>query len=151
VGAVVAAFGYHSSVVKTTHNEDGSYHLDLRDVPQASTGQVEEILFRGQPSGRFTFPCYRVAARFDGGMSGGPIYDSQGRLCGIISGSYGITDERPISYAAMLWPILRMQISANRAGNFPQNVNYPAIELVTGGLIRVVDLHSLSASDFAPR
>ena len=151
LGTVVAAFGYHSSTVTTARNPDDGYHLDLRDVPQASTGEVEEILPRGQPAGRFTFPCYRVAARFDAGMSGGPVYDVRGRLCGIISGTYGITDERPISYVAMLWPMLRLKISANRAGPYPKDVTYPLIDLAIDGLMRVVDMDSLDAAQFAGR
>jgi hypothetical protein len=151
LGTEVAAFGYHSSTVKTRLNPDNSHHLGLLDVPQASTGEVEEILPRGQPAGRFTFPCYRVAARFDAGMSGGPVYDGQGQLCGIISGTYGNTEERPISYVAMLWPMLRLQISANRSGRYPKNVTYPAIDLALDDLMYVVDIASLDPAQFPGR
>lgn len=137
VGTTIVAFGYHSSQVKTTPKSDGGYHLDLDDKPTASTGVVEEILIAGQPSGNFTFPCYRVAARFDGGMSGGPVFDDAGVLRGIISGTLFAGDDTnaPISYVCMLWPLLRLLISANRSGRYPRDVIYPVIHLVRDGQI----------------
>ncbi|CAN7412799.1 serine protease [Cupriavidus necator] len=132
VGSTLAAFGYHSSIVTTRPTEGGSYHMDLDDKPTASSGVVEQILPQGQPSGNFTFPCYMMAARFDGGMSGGPVFDEGGALCGIISGSLspGDDEEEPISYVCMLWPILPLLISVNRGAKYPQNVKYPIAHLV---------------------
>lgn len=150
VGEVVAAFGYHSSVTKTTRNPDGSYHLDLNDEGATTTGVVEEILPNGQPSGRFNFPCYRVAARFDAGMSGGPVFDEPGRLCGIISGTYGMPEGRPLSYVTTLWPMLRMRISADRSG-FPKNTTYPVIDLASAGLLHVADLAELDPGQLPGR
>lgn len=140
LNSTIIAFGYHSSKVSITQNEDGGYHLELNDKPTVSTGVVEEILPRGQPSGRFTFPCYRVAARFDGGMSGGPVFDEGGVLRGIISGtlSAGSLEDTPISYVAMLWPLLRQLISINRGDGFPRDVEYPLIHLVRDKLIHSV-------------
>lgn len=137
VGTPLAAFGYHSSATRTTPNADGGYHLDLDDKPTTSTGVVEEILPTGQPSGNFTFPCFRVAARFDGGMSGGPVFDEAGMLRGIISGTLSAGDEidPPISYVCMLWPLLRLRIDVNRGDAHPRDVKYPLIHLVRDGLI----------------
>jgi len=137
VGTPIAAFGYHSSETRTTRNADGGYHLDLDDKPTTSTGVVEEILPTGQPSGNFTFPCFRVAARFDGGMSGGAVFDESGMLRGIISGTLFAGDDvdPPISYVCMLWPLLRFRIDGNRGDAYPKNVRYPLIHLVRDGII----------------
>ena len=35
------------------------------------------------------FPCYHVGARFDAGMSGGPVFDEYGSLCGLVCASLG--------------------------------------------------------------
>ena len=151
IGSAVVGFGYHSSMVNTVPIAGGGYHLDLNDQPTATTGEVEEILPNGQPSGRFTFPCFRVCARFDGGMSGGPVLDEAGAVCGIISGSYGNADGTPISYVATIWPILRTVISANRAGNPLRDVEYPLIDLALDGTIHVVGLEQLDQWRFAKR
>jgi hypothetical protein len=148
VGTPLAAFGYHSSQVSTRPADDGNYHLELKDSPTTSTGVVEEILPRGQPAGNFTFPCYRIAARFDGGMSGGPVFDEKGALCGIISGSLfpGDGDEEPISYVCMLWPLLRLLISVNRGPRYPRDVKYPIAHLVRDGQIHTRP-HSFNGID----
>jgi hypothetical protein len=151
VGEVVVAFGYHSPVTKTTPKPDGSYHLDLNDEGTTATGVIEETLPNGQPSGRFTLPGYLVAARFDAGMSGGPVFDEAGALCGIISGTYGMPEGRPLSYVTTLWPMLRMLISADRSGPYPKNTTYPVIDLALAGLLHVIDLGQLDPTQFPDR
>lgn len=151
VSSAVVGFGYHSSKVTTTSNVEGGYHLELNDEPTATTGEVEEILPTGQPSGRFTFPCYRVCARFDAGMSGGPVIDDSGMLCGIISGTYGNIDGTPISYVTTLWPMLRTLISANRGDRYPRGVEYPVIDLALDGLIHAIGLEKLDPAHFPGR
>jgi Trypsin-like peptidase domain len=151
VGSVVAAFGYHSSKVSTTPYPNGTYHLDLKDEGTTATGVIEEILPSGQPSGRFNFPCYRVAARFDAGMSGGPVFDEQGLLCGIISGTYGSPDGLPLSYVATLWPMLRIVISGGRPDPYPKNATYPVIDLALNGLVHVIGLEDVDPAQFPGR
>jgi hypothetical protein len=151
VGSTVAGFGYHSSKVATRPAEGGGYHLELHDEPTATTGDVEEILPTGNPHGRFNFPCFRVSARFDAGMSGGPVFDETGCLCGIISGTYGNLDGPPISYVATLWPMLRTVITAKRSGNYPENSPYPVIDLVLGGQIHALGLEDLDPALFPGR
>jgi hypothetical protein len=144
LGSAVVGFGYHSSVVTVTPTAEG-YHLDLNDDPTATTGKVEEVLPNGQSAGKFGFPCYRVNARFDGGMSGGPVIDETGSVCGIISGTIfqGNFDEEPISYVATLWPMLRTVISANRGGAYVRDVKYPVIDLALDQIIHAEGLSEL--------
>jgi hypothetical protein len=44
--------------------------------------------------------------------------------------------------------MLTTVISANRAGCYPKNVNYPMVELARNGLISVVDIEQLSFPPF---
>ncbi|MCH8208036.1 MAG: hypothetical protein IIA62_03115 [Nitrospinae bacterium] len=122
--------------------------MDINDEPTSSTGEIEEVLPNGNPSGRFNFPCFRVNARFDAGMSGGPVLDRDGLVCGIISGTYGNVDGNDISYVATLWPMLRTVIPANRGGNYPSNVKYPAIDLALDNLMYVEGLSELDPELF---
>lgn len=150
IGSSIVGFGYHSSQVSVTPNQNG-YHLDINDVPTSTTGTVAEVLPVGNPAGRFTFPCYRVDARFDAGMSGGPVIDSNGSICGIISGTYGDDGAGHISYAVTLWPMLRTLISANRRGNYPRDIDYPMIDLALGGQIFAEGLENLDPLQFPER
>jgi len=153
IGSAVVGFGYHSSKVTTTPNPGGGYHLELNDEPTATTGEVEEILPTGNPSGKYTFPCYRVGARFDGGMSGGPVFDDTGALCGIISGegSPGYAEVTPFGYVTTLWPMLRTLISVDRGDHYPRGVQYPVIDLALDGLIHTVGLEALDPAQFPGR
>jgi hypothetical protein len=148
VGSAIVAFGYHSSRISLSRNVNGGDHIDLMDIPSSSTGKVDEVLPTGQPAGKFSFPCFRVNARFDGAMSGGPVVDEFGNVCGIVSGTMGNLDGDQISYVATLWPMLRVLISADRGQNYPRGVEYPVIDLALDAIIAVVDLKELDPTFF---
>ncbi|MGA7749795.1 MAG: serine protease, partial [Gallionella sp.] len=146
IGKRVAAFGYRKSLVQISKNVDGGNHIDLNDEPMLSIGIVKEIHEMQRDSALLPFPCYQVSARFDGGMSGGPVFDETGSLCGIVcsnvDGSH--LDGEPVSYVTTLWPLFRLIISADRGDSYPRGVRYPAIELARGGQISVPDIHRLN-------
>jgi hypothetical protein len=141
IGESVAAFGYHSSQIKVSKNPNGSNHIDLRDEPTMSVGRVKALYPKGRDKTMLPFPCFEVDARFDGGMSGGPVFDETGAVCGLVcSGFHGAHENGPpISYVATLWPIFGMTISANRGECYPRDVNYPVVQLARGGQVRVPD------------
>ncbi|ALS98077.1 S1 family peptidase [Lacimicrobium alkaliphilum] len=98
--AYIEALGYPNS--STIRRPDGV--VELHTWPRISTGTVREIHKKRRDSLLLNYPCFRVNARLDGGMSGGPVVDSDGRVCGIVSRSYDLNkDEEPIGYAASLW------------------------------------------------
>ena len=152
IGSSVAAFGYHSSKVQASRNPDGSPHLDLRDEPTVSVGRVTAVYPLGRDRSMLPFPCFEVDARFDGGMSGGPVFDETGAVCGIVcTGMAGAHQSGPpISWVATLWPMFGMTVSANRAGNFPRDINYPVVELARGGQMAVSDISALEKQLAAP-
>jgi hypothetical protein len=145
VGDAVAAFGYRHSSIKVSKNPAGGNHIDLNDEPMVSVGVVREIYEWRRDNFLLPFPCYYVGARFDGGMSGGPVFDETGALCGIVctnlDGSH--LDGEPVSYVTTLWPLFRLMLSADRGRGLPRGVRYPAIELVRGNQIRAVDVPRL--------
>jgi hypothetical protein len=98
------------------------------------------------------FPCFEVEARFDGGMSSGPVFDETGAVCGIIcSGIDGAHESgAPVSYVTTIWPIFGMIINADRQGPYPRGVSYPVIELVHGGQVQVPNLPALEKRLSAP-
>lgn len=63
-------------------------------------------------------------------MSGGPIFNEQGELCGIICSGLNLGDEETehISYVASLWPSMGTEIDMEREG-FPKGIRYSALEL----------------------
>jgi len=144
VGESIAAFGYKSSSISISKNANGGNHIDLRDDAMVSVGIVREI-FEMRRDNHLPFPCYQVSARFAGGMSGGPVFDETGSLCGLVCSNIEGThlDGEPVSYVTTLWPLFRLILTFDRAGNYPRGARYPAIELARGGQILVDDLPRL--------
>lgn len=157
VGQRVAAFGYHSSRVEVSRNPNGSRHIDVRDEPTVSVGLVRAVHPQGRDRVVAPFPCYQVEARYDAGMSGGPVFDDRGAVCGVVFTGYegAHSDGLPISYVTTLWPLFGMIINANRQGIVPRDVPYPVIELARGNQVGVVDLarleRQLATPDWIPK
>ena len=146
VGERVAAFGYRGSAVRVSKREDGGNHIDFDDEAMRSVGVVSEI-FTWRRDSMLPFPCYQVSARFDGGMSGGPVFDETGCLCGIVCSNFKDSHLHgdPVSYVTTLWPLFRLKIFQDRGNGYPRGVSYPAIELARGGQISVPDLPTLES------
>ena len=144
IGERLVAFGYRNSTIQVSKNLQGGPHIELNDEPITSVGIVREI-YEMRRDQLLPFPCYQVSARFDRGMSGGPVYDETGCLCGLVcsnvDGSH--LDGEPVSYVTTLWPMFRSIISMDRGDAYPRGIRYPAIELARGGQIFVPDLPRL--------
>lgn len=74
-------------------------------------------------------------------MSGGPVFNDDGEVCGIICSSLPADEEcnEHISYVTTLWPLMGMKIDANRDGDYPNNVVYPVLDLARDGIISAVN------------
>ncbi len=146
VGSRVVGYGYHSSSGRITVDADGKKQIAVNSDGSASVGEVREIHRLSRDSAMLTFPCFRVNARFDGGMSGGPLFGDNGRLCGVICSSLpaGSGDQEDCSYAATLWPLMGLAIDANPSPYGILNSSYPLLELARRQIIHVSDLARVS-------
>jgi hypothetical protein len=148
----IAGFGYHSSKTSITRHADGNYHLDLNDIPQATTGVVTAVFPDGRDRGMYPFPCFQVNAKFNSGMSGGPVFDETGHLIGVICGSLpAVANEDDVSYVAAIWPMFRILIDAKVANRPKPTDKYPAIDLALAGVLSVADLHLFNPRWFPGR
>lgn len=143
VGTKIIGYGYHSSEAIITN---GGKDLDIKDITQSTAGIITNVFPTGRDSVMYPFPCYQVNARFDSGMSGGPIFDEEnGALIGIICGSLSAEDNSEhISYVTALWPLLLIPIKLNKNNILePTNDFYPVMELACTGIVSFEDLHLL--------
>ena len=147
VGESVAAMGYRKSMIQVSKNDQGGLHHDLKEELIASVGVVREVFATHRDRTQLPFPCYQVSNRFDAGMSGGPVFDETGALCGLVcsnvAGSH--IDAEPISYVTTLWPMFHTTISGDRGDAYPRGVTYPVFELARDKIIGVVDYPELAA------
>lgn len=76
-------------------------------TPLVSSGLVTACYPHGRGE-RMRSPCIEVSMEAQGGMSGGPVYNEDGRLVGIVSSSF---DGGP-TYVTLVWDALRLSIDS---------------------------------------
>jgi S1-C subfamily serine protease len=105
VGDNIFGLGYHS--MKWTSTGEG-FQADQRF--SASRGHVQDIHFPQRDRIFMSFPCFQTSARFDGGMSGGPIISQSGQVCGVICSSMktDVSDGTFTSYGSLIAPALAL-------------------------------------------
>ena len=78
--------------------------------PRTTRGRVVAIHHAGRDRGFCSFPCFEMSARTEPGMSGGPLFDEDGRLCGLVfGGGLSRQDGTAIRYGTLLWPLLLLE------------------------------------------
>ena len=107
VGTSVAAVGFPKTKLDTTKGIQG---LGLGLNPSVTTGRVTAVYEDHRDLGMLDFPCFEIATHVFGGMSGGPVYNETGRLCGIVCASM---EGHPTFYAVTLWPALNIRLTHN--------------------------------------
>jgi len=138
IGSQVFAFGYHNGIATIGEDE-----IAISRIASTTIGIVKEI----HPQGRdrlLSWPCFEVNARFEGGMSGGPVFNQQGEVCGLICRGMKFEDPttEPLSYATMIWPMLAITLDHPRPGLPPGP--YPALELARHGIITAQNWEGVS-------
>lgn len=110
-GEYCFALGYHSMNWKGS--DEGLCSIEIRQSYSISRGQIKQVHFPRRDNYSHTFPCFEVSARFDGGMSGGPVIGETGSVVGVVCSSMGDPDdEGHISYVSLIGGALFLQLEA---------------------------------------
>lgn len=87
----------------------GYRQLSHDDVPGAtmicSAGPVTDCHLEGRGS-HLPGPCVEVSMNTLGGMSGGPVFNAEGHVVGIVSSSYEADDYRGPTYVSLILPAI---------------------------------------------
>jgi hypothetical protein len=143
VGATIAAFGYDD--LEVTH---GDNDILIRARGVTATGLVMEVQEPLHGNAHHGWPRFQTNARFDGGMSGGPVM-RDGLACGVVSSSLPANseDEDHASFVPLLWPAMAIEIDDPRASDL-EGPNVPLLELVRAGVVSAAG-HELVALAYA--
>lgn len=142
VGDRIAGFGYHSSVIDV-EIEDDVLQARWNDQPATSVGEVVEVHQRQRDSIRLNFPCFRTNARFEGGMSGGPLINDRGEVCGLVCSSLvGDPAGGDMSYATTIWPSVATFVHYDLTGR-PSEIPHRVLSLAQAGVFRILHLDRL--------
>lgn len=124
VGENVIGFDYHK-MGGTLEGRLESGQTNFNYSQETAFTRVE-VFPEQRDSSMLRFPCFRTNARFDHGMSGGPIVNERGSVCGVICDSLPLTDEDPeyISHASLLYPALGTLIDVTpQPGSAPERLS----------------------------
>jgi hypothetical protein len=90
----ILAMGYARFNVKSDTSTEDLREIVLQHNFSISTGEVLQVFREGRDTfrdldgnytGRLPTVCFETSARFDPGMSGGPVFDENFSVCGIIA------------------------------------------------------------------
>jgi hypothetical protein len=106
VGTPIRGFGYYKMQSNTIETGIDKKVVNYSQNTAHSHGKIMEVHPKLRDAGMLSFPCFQTDARFDHGMSGGPILNDSGDVCGVICSSFPTLpeDDRHISYGSLIWP-----------------------------------------------
>lgn len=111
-GAEVWAYGYFGMSGVGGLGDDGKETIRYRQAAAFTRGVVVKVHSDYRDRAMLNFPCFRTDARFDPGMSGGPVFNKNGVVCGVVCSSSPPAggDDKHLSYASLIWPALGIEI-----------------------------------------
>jgi hypothetical protein len=141
-GSAIAGFGFPRSQVTGKTHDGGAI---LKAFPTTTRGEVVTIHHEIRDTSSLPFPCFRTNARFDPAMSGGPVFNDSGKLCGIICSSIPpyLEEDDHISYASLIWPAMGIPINSSLRPDLSEGA-FPLIQLADAGFMEVLSREKLS-------
>jgi len=143
-GSHVAAFGYPRSSVLMKAPSDFEVHTDA----SIAYGTVMRVHHERRDLGFLKFPCFEANASFDGGMSGGPVLDEVGHVCGIVStGLPEPTEEgHYYSHGSTLWPLMATMVNFPWDARYPRGTYFSMYDFAKAGMIHTHHLDHISVT-----
>jgi len=137
VGGLIYGAGYHDIEVLGESS--------MRREVAMTSGHVVEV-FEERRDRHLSFPCFQTDARFDGAMSGGPVF-YDGSLCGIVCSNMPPPPDEPdvphASFVATIAPLLTTVVEFGRVGQ-PERPEF-VYDLMRDGIIHTRGLERVVA------
>jgi serine protease Do len=100
VGDIVIAVGYPQ--IHTWHAYANEMFTTVREGMFAGYGRVTRLHPRGRDYANPT-PVFEVEADWPCGMSGGPVFNTEGEVIGLVSRGLSPSDDQPVGHAWATW------------------------------------------------
>lgn len=147
IGEIVRCVGYCDSVVPENGLSVDEIRKGRLNPYQefshrllAIEGKVKTIFIDGLSSSFAPGPCFIIDAEVPNGMSGGPIFNSNGAICGAVYSGASMFFAEPTTVGALFYPIFLLPLSfgGSMAGGFFtfRATERPMAELVATQAIR---------------
>lgn len=137
IGSFIDAFGYVTEITSDAKRWIVKGY--------GSRGEIKDVLLNGRDSATLFFPVFQTNAHFAPSMSGGPVYSSEGVLCGSVCYECGVDIDNPeaehVSFATALFPLLGCKVEMDLI-NEPPGLAYTIKELCQRKIV-FIDGHEL--------
>ncbi len=120
-------------IVGVRNEEQAEIGSPLGLAVHIGVGEVSEIYATGRDTVMLPHPCFEVRCLTVGGMSGGPAFDRNGHLVGILTSSLDETSGP--SYVSMWWPT---------AGNVIETVWPPGFASLPTSLLKLASARGVA-------
>ena len=145
VGEDVLGFGYMGGHIQAS--SDSQADLTWHANPRTTAGTIAALHHERRDRGFCKYPCFEMTAHTEPGMSGGPLFDERGRLCGLVyGGGLARKDGTSIRYGTLLWPLLLLEGIKGRFEGEPEQ-QFSFYQLVQRGAIAATGLDALSIEE----
>jgi len=142
LGLKILGVGYCKNQILSDINIEKDHDKKIRRVEYShklitTGGEIAEII---ESQGFRKWSHFRTTAKFESGMSGGPVFMENGSVCGIICSSFSNPQEESehISYVSDIGPALSFKVNILLEGNtVPQQ--FTLFELIKMNIISVDD------------
>jgi hypothetical protein len=146
LASVVTIFGLQEPHVTDIPAAEGG-GLAWHKTATVSNGRVTAVHGDFLDRGMYGFPCFETDARVEHSMSGGPVYNDDGNLCGIVAGGSGEvrSDSSVVSHTvvSLAWRALELFIDPP-AGNLGASLlRLSGYEAARAGYLRASHLDLL--------
>lgn len=113
LGTRILGLGYTKMAVGSDEVTVDARTLTIEQGFHATTGKVVQIYPNGRDSFMLPSPCFETSARFDAGMSGGPVMNEDGFVCGIVSSSIdgGDAESGYVSWASAAFLVYLLHVN----------------------------------------
>lgn len=139
-GSRIFGFGYPRSAVSYRDPQ----HAELLTDASTTTGTVIRV-HHARRDALLPFPCFQTDARFDPGMSGGPVFNEAGHVCGLITSSLPAetSDGEHFSHVATLWPSLGTIVDFDWEPVYPKGAAFPIYEVARRGIVNALHIEDV--------
>lgn len=136
VGYVVEKFPVDGIPLAAVKSGDFDWKSDYSHRFHVFEGTVERIFTQCFAKGFVEGPCFLFDNEIPHGLSGGPVYTSDGLVRGVNSAGASMFFDTPKSLASLLYPLIPIQLNASaQVGPLTLNANLPLLEHVRTGSI----------------
>lgn len=107
IGEQISIVGFRESRTELVAGMTGAH---VRGQMHVASGRVSQIFRTQRDSAMLAWPTIEVECFAIGGMSGGPAFDEEGFVIGLLSSSVESSDQCGPSYVSLTWPALASKI-----------------------------------------